>query len=178
MRQPWTWRDVPRAVIALLVLIVCLPILVLALPFAGIAALRGRLERRRLAAEIGERWQGRRLLFVYSNSPVWQEYLEVNWLPRLADVAVVLNWSERRRWRSEHPFEERVFRRWAGRREFNPIAIAFLPDGQVEVIRFWKAFRDFKHGKPGALRAAESRLHEVVAVLGGAATNRSAGDVP
>ena len=36
---------------------------------------------------------GRRVLFVYSNSPVWQEYIEQNVLPRLPETAVVLNWS-------------------------------------------------------------------------------------
>ncbi len=165
MRQPLEWRDAPRALIALGVLIVCLPILVLASPYLVISGLRGRLERRRLAAQIDDRWQGRRRLLVYSNSPVWRDYIEANWLARLSDVAVRLNWSERKRWRGEHPFEERVFRRWAGPREFNPLAIAFLPDGQVEVVRFWRAFRDFKHGKPARLRSAEHRLEEIAAAL-------------
>ncbi len=161
-------RDAPRALIALLVFLVCLPILIVATPYFVVVAFRRRLERRRLTREIGERWQGRRLLLVYSNSPVWQEYIETGWLPRFADVAVALNWSERKRWPSEHPFEARVFRAWAGRREFNPVAIAFLPDGTVEVVRFWLAFRDFKHGRPARLRAAEQRLEEVAAAVRGA----------
>ncbi len=170
MGQPLSWRDAGRAVIAVLVLIVCVPILILAAPVLAISALWGRLERRRLAAQVPDRWQGRRLLVVYSNSPVWQEYVEANWLPRLADVAVLLNWSERKRWPTEHPFEARVFRRWAGPREFNPVAIAFMPDGTVEVVRFWRAFRDYKHGKPARLRSAEHRLEEVAAALRAAAT--------
>lgn len=39
--------------------------------------------------------QGRDILFVYSNSPVWHDYLEQRLLPLLGDRAVVLNWSDR-----------------------------------------------------------------------------------
>lgn len=159
------WRDALRALIAVLVFVACVPILVIAGPVLAAAALWQRVDRRRLARQVPGQWQGRRLMLVYSDSPVWKEYVEANWLPRVADVAVLLNWSARKRWPSEHPFEARVFRRWAGRREFNPLAIAFMPDGQVEVVRFWRAFRDFKHGKAARLRAAEKRLEEIAAVL-------------
>jgi hypothetical protein len=37
---------------------------------------------------------GKRVLFVYSNSPVWQSYIEDDILPRLPQGSVVLNWSE------------------------------------------------------------------------------------
>ena len=42
------------------------------------------------------RWSltGTRVLFVYSNSPVWQSYIENNIVPRLPPKSVVLNWSE------------------------------------------------------------------------------------
>ena len=36
--------------------------------------------------------------------------------------------------------------------------------GPVQVIRFWQAFRDYKHGKERALRAAEAELAEAVGV--------------
>jgi hypothetical protein len=42
---------------------------------------------------------GTRVLFVYSNSPVWRPYIEEHILPMLPQGSVVLNWSERRRWR-------------------------------------------------------------------------------
>jgi hypothetical protein len=37
---------------------------------------------------------GRRILFVYSNSPVWKDYIEAEILPRLPKTGLVLNWSE------------------------------------------------------------------------------------
>jgi hypothetical protein len=33
------------------------------------------------------------------------------------------------------------------------------------VIRFWKAFRDFKHGKDATLRKAEAELFAIVDAL-------------
>ena len=140
--------------------IVVLPILVLALPFLIVGAWQRRRKRRRLQREFQNRWggQGKRLLLVYSNSPNWQAYVEENWLPQLAPIAVVLNWSERGTWAERHPFEADIFGTWAGDREFNPLAIIIPADGPVRVIRFWQAFRDYKHGKDGTLRAAEAEL--------------------
>ena len=138
------------------------------------------------------RWgaMGKCGLLVYSNSPHWQRYVEEQWLPRLADRVVVLNWSERAQWNRVHPFEAQMFRRFAGDREFNPLAVIFLarahhatfhawlraikegdvvgmlaPSSRdVKVIRFWQPFRDFKHGNDRALRQAES---EMFAAIGG-----------
>jgi hypothetical protein len=102
--------------------------------------------------------QGRPVLFVYSDSPSWQEYIEENILPRISERAVVLNWSERRVWSSESPWEARFFHRFAGDREFNPLALVFCASGRIRAIRFHRAFLDFKHGKESALRAAEAEL--------------------
>ena len=140
--------------------IVVLPILLLALPFLAVGAWFDRRKRRRLQREFQNRWggQGKRLLLVYSNSPNWQAHIEANWLPQLESIAVVLNWSERGTWAERHSFEADVFRTWAGDREFNPLAIIIPADGPVRVIRFWQAFRDYKHGKDRTLRAAEAEL--------------------
>jgi hypothetical protein len=107
--------------------------------------------------------RGRTMLFVYSNSPNWQSYVEANTLPRLADRAVVLNWSERAKWSSSSPWEGRFFRRFAGPTDFNPAALVYRPDGRVEVIRFYRAFLDLKHGDPFALHEAETALSEHLA---------------
>jgi hypothetical protein len=140
--------------------ILVLPILILALPFLGVGAWLTRRKRRRLQRGFRDRWgaQGKRLLLVYSNSPNWQEYIEANWLPRLEPVAVVLNWSERSTWSERHPLEAEIFRLWAGDQEFNPLAIIIPAHGSVRVIRFWQAFRDYKHGKNRTLRATEAEL--------------------
>jgi hypothetical protein len=112
------------------------------------------------------RWgpAGKRLVLVYSNSPHWQAYVEERWLPRLHPIAVIMNWSERTQWPKQHPLEAEIFRTWAGDREFNPLAIVIPAHGSVQVIRFWRAFRDYRHGKDHALRVAERELEVAVGI--------------
>jgi len=119
-------------------LLVVLVLLVLALPF--LLAYRFLL---RLVFEILAAAKGRRMLFVYSRSPVWQDYVERNWLPRLADHAMVLNWSDRASWKGRWSFAVWVFRHWAPRDNFNPMAIVFPP---------------FRPAKRGRLLLCVSRL--------------------
>jgi hypothetical protein len=108
--------------------------------------------------------QGRDLLLVYSNSPHWQRYIEAAWLPKWGHRAVVLNWSERRQWGRPAPPEVALFRAFAGGTEFNPLAIVVPARGRhVHVVRFWRAFRDFKHGKNRLLQAAEEELARLLA---------------
>ena len=119
-----------------------------------------------LRRQFQQRWGkvGKRLVLIYSNSPHWQAYIEEHWLPKLAPIAVVLNWSERAHWPERHPFEAEIFKRWAGDREFNPVAIVVPPTGAVRTIRFWEAFRDYKHGKDRALRATERELEAALGI--------------
>lgn len=109
--------------------------------------------------------RGKNLLLVYSNSPHWQQYIETTWLPRWGSRAAVLNWSDRSRWNDSSEVE--LFRRFAREREFNPLAIVVPKSGTPTVIRFWQAFRDNKHGRPAALRAAETKLAAVLQSLDG-----------
>jgi hypothetical protein len=141
-------------------------ILVVVLAFLLIWLTR-RLRDAYYRRQFGAKWapQGKFVLFVYSNSPNWQAYVEEQLLPRIEPHAVVLNWSERQRLMTEAPLEFRAFRFWAGDREFNPIAIAVPAHGRVQIVRFWQAFRDLKHGKPLTLRTAEQRLATIVAEL-------------
>jgi hypothetical protein len=143
-----------------------LPLLLLALPFLVIRSWLDERKRRRLQREFHARWgmSGKCLLLVYSNSPHWQGYIEEHWLSRIGRISVVLNWSDRARWPEQHAFEAEIFRMWAGDREFNPLAIVIPERGPVRVIRFWQAFRDYKHGKDRALRAAEEELAAAVGV--------------
>ena len=108
--------------------------------------------------------RGRFILFVYSDSPNWQSYVEANILPQIRHHAVILNWSERRNWSETHPWEERFFQRFAGNREFNPVALVFGPRARVKKVRFYRAFLDYKHGNPTPLQRAESELLELARV--------------
>jgi hypothetical protein len=55
-----------------------------------------------------------------------------------------------------------VWRFFAGRRDFNPVAIVFRYFRLAQVIRFYRAFRDSMHGRPNALAAAESELFRAI----------------
>ena len=145
--------------------------LILAVAIVGalvlpVAWLSGRVRDGRLRRRFAARWsaEGKVGVLVYSNSPNWGEYIEARWLPHLADRMVVLNWSERQGWPRTAPLEARIHARWAGRGDYNPVAIVFPPSGDVEVVRFRKPFRDWKHGRPAALTAAEKRLASLAGV--------------
>jgi hypothetical protein len=102
--------------------------------------------------------RGRFVLFIYSDSPNWKDYIEANILPRIESHAVTLNWSKRKEWERMNPFEAKIFNHWAGEKEFNPMALVFSPGGKIKDVRFWRAFKDFKHGKGASLKQAESLL--------------------
>jgi hypothetical protein len=110
-------------------------------------------------------WIGRarrRVLFVYSDSPNWKEYVEANIVPKLPANTVVLNWSNRARWPT-FSLPVMLFRRFAGDREFNPIGLVFDRFDVVEPYRFWQPFRDAKHGHSEALQLVETRFLKHVA---------------
>lgn len=99
---------------------------------------------------------GRNVLLVYSNSPIWQSYVEEQLLPRLGHRVVVLNWSQRREWR--RTLSVAAFRFFGGSREYNPMAVVFRPFRLARCFRFYKPFREFKHGKPEAVEELTDQL--------------------
>jgi hypothetical protein len=134
-----------------------LVVLVAVLPALGIHhVLRTRLLARAFRSQFSP--QGKRLVLVYSRSPNWQPYIEANWLPKLAERAVVVDWSDRSHWQAPLPLAVRIARHWGGDREFNPLAIVFPPRGKPRVIRFYRPFLALKHGRVSELQDAENEL--------------------
>jgi hypothetical protein len=123
------------------------------LVLAAVAMLAHGVRQVALYAIVWFWWVGpatRRVLFVYSDSPNWKEYIEQVILPRLPANSVALNWSERRRW-PRFGVSTWLFRAFGGAREFNPIGLVFDRFGLVARYRFWRPFREMKHGRPEAL---------------------------
>jgi hypothetical protein len=104
--------------------------------------------------------RGRDILFVYSDSPIWHDYIEQNILPHLCERAVVLNWSRRKGWRFS--LARMAVHHFGGWSEFNPMAVVFRPFRRTRTFRFWQPFRDFKHGRPETLHRMESELFELI----------------
>lgn len=134
-------RRVWQAAFVVLLLPVLLPLGVLALTF-------WLMHRVTLYLLVWMLWlpKGKDILFVYSDSPIWKEYMTQQLLPLVQERAIVLNWSERSRWR-KWSLSVRVFRSIGGSREFNPMVILFRPLRRARTFRFWSAFREWKHNK-------------------------------
>ncbi len=103
--------------------------------------------------------RGVNVLLVYSNSPHWHDYIETHIIPKLPPTTVVLNWSERRHWRSLS-LPVMAFRHFGGSRECNPLVVVFRPFRWAKAFRFWKPFKDYKHGNSVALHEVEDKLFE------------------
>lgn len=69
--------------------------------------------------------RGKDVLLVYSDSPIWRDYMIQEVLPLVQDHAVVLNWSERSKWR-RWAFPVYIFRSFAGGRKYNPVVMLFV----------------------------------------------------
>jgi len=143
--------------------LVVIPLILIALPFLLIGWFFSLLRGLYLRVWFWFKYvkNGTRILFVYSNSPNWQAYIEENLLPLIQSQAMVLNWSERKRW-SIH--ELTLLDHFAGQTEFNPSAIVFITFWKVKCIRFYQAFKDYKHGNDLTLKRAEKELFETIQV--------------
>ena len=101
--------------------------------------------------------KGKDVLFVYSDSPIWHDYMTTEVMPLVKERAVVLNWSERSRW-SRWSLPVHVFRSFAGEQEFNPLVVIFHPLRRARLFRFWLAFKDFKRGYKGPVERMKTEI--------------------
>jgi hypothetical protein len=100
-------------------------------------------------------------ILILSDSPNWGTYIEENWLPRLSEKVVVLNWSEWRKWRASLPV--RIFRYFGEGGDnfnFNPALILFQGLRYPLVYRYYYAFLDAKHDNVEALQRLELLMFE------------------
>jgi hypothetical protein len=111
------------------------------------------------AFRAAHRDSGKDMLVVYTDSPHWKDYIESRWLPRWGDRAIALDRSKP--WRTDS-VEARLWRAIAGSVEHTPVVIVVPPRGAVQIVRFYLAFRDVKHGDERRLRDAEARLAEIL----------------
>ena len=122
-------------------------LLPLVLPLALFAVANHLVYRALLYLLVWALWlpKGKDILFVYSDSPIWREYIATQVLPLVQERSVVLNWSERKKW-SRWSLGVAVFHHFGGAGDFNPLVILFQPLRVARVFRFWSAFKDWKRG--------------------------------
>jgi hypothetical protein len=116
------------------------PLLLLLLPLVLVVLVFWSLYSLALYLLVWTCWltRGREILFVYSDSPHWKEYIETEILPRIQDRAIILNWSERRKWIQKMTLGPMLFRHFGGYKEFNPVGIYFRPFHLHQSYRFWE----------------------------------------
>jgi hypothetical protein len=98
-------------------------------------------------------WLPRRkdVLFVYSDSPIWRDYMLEQILPLVHERAVVLNWSELKLWPRWSLSVRAFYHFGGGYRDYNPLVLLFRPFCSVKMFRFWQPFKDWKHGQAEAV---------------------------
>jgi hypothetical protein len=101
--------------------------------------------------------RGVNVLLVYSDSPTWRDYIETNIIPRLPSSTVAINWSDRRNWK-RFSLSVMAARFFGGSREFNPMVVVFRPFHWAKTYRFWKPFKDYRHGEMEPLHTMEAEL--------------------
>ena len=152
-------KAVLRFVGTVLVIVLIIPVFIVIFPFMIphiVTDISFRFKFREVAVS-----QGKFILFVYSDSPIWKSYIEHNILPQIQNHAVILNWSERSKW-DKTSWAVRAFQHWGGLKNFNPLGIVFCNLAKVRVIRFYGAFHDYKHGKIVSLQKVESQFFELI----------------
>ena len=142
--------------------IIVVLILILLFPILLIGALLYVLWGMILYIAIWLAWRQRFILFVYSDSPTWKDYIKANIMSRLEKHAVILNWSERKSWKSS--LAVLAFRYFGGYRNFNPMALVFRPFRFAKTYRFYEAFKEFKHGKPDKVEKVMKALFEDIGI--------------
>jgi hypothetical protein len=125
------------------------PFLLLLSPVLLVMLLARWTYRVAIYALIWSLWvrNGKDVLFVSSNSPIWQEYMATQVLTLVRERAFILNWSERKSW-AKHSLQVRAFHMFAGGRDFNPAVMVFRPFRGAKLFRFLPAFQERKHGRP------------------------------
>jgi hypothetical protein len=131
----------------------------LVMPLAALSLILFALHRAVLYALIWLMWlpKGKDVLLVYSDSPIWHEYMMEEIVPLAGERAILLNWSERGRW-PWWSFKAHVFRSCGGGRDFNPLVVFFRPWRRARVFRFWSAFKGWKRGYTGPLERLKEEL--------------------
>ena len=106
--------------------------------------------------------RGIRIMYVYSESPVWEDHIKKEVLPKLPPNSIIMNWSKRKTWK-RLSLSTIVFHYFGGSKAFNPMAILFPPFRRAKVYRFYDAFKEYKHGKTERLLSMERELFQKLA---------------
>ncbi len=117
-------------------------------------------------AQIDSQKTGKVAILVTSDSLHWRDYIEENWIPRLSNNVVVLNWSERINWPGT--IYTKIFYKFVGTEENYCPSVVLLRGLKYPLIfRYYYAFRDARHGNDTARTSLEARMFKEFGNMGG-----------
>jgi len=113
--------------------------------------IRKAIMRKRLLKQIKQEWfpKGKHVFFLYSDSKKWKKYFEKELAPKIQDKAVIWNWSTRQKdgW-NEDIIEAKILSLFRPIGYFHPMAIVFLPSGEIKTFQFYTPYINMlKSGK-------------------------------
>lgn len=130
-----------------IIVVIALPVLILVVPVLLAVLIHDAVAKIHIRKKLLNSWpEGKFILFTYSDSPNWAQYIEANILPKIEDHSIIINRTKYPDWKSQFKTEKRAVELWASLK-INPLAIIFTETGKVKIIEFYDAFRDLKHGK-------------------------------
>lgn len=142
--------------------VLAISLLIIFSPIVIIAVILHLLWGAILYIVIWTTWRKQNILFVYSDSPTWKDYIEKEILPYIQERAITLNWSERKSWKNS--LAVFAFRYFGGYKNFNPMALVFRPFHFVKGYRFFEAFKDLKYGNPQRVEKIKAEFFEMIGV--------------
>ena len=115
--------------------IIIVPIIIIVLPVIFWIMLIVGILKTYIRFRLRIKWpENTFILFTYSESENWTDYIEQKIIRRIAAHAQIIN--------------------------INPVAIVFRPWKPAKVIAFYEAFRDLKHGKESTINAKTEELFQ------------------
>ncbi|HEX8814359.1 MAG TPA: hypothetical protein VF753_02565 [Terriglobales bacterium] len=137
-------ESLPRKIRTGILFAVLMPLII---PLGLLALVMFWLHRFTLYLLVWSLWlpKGKDILVVYSDSTIWREYMVDHVIPLVEERAIILNWSERKRWR-KRSLSHKVFFSFGAGREYNPLVILFRPFSRAKIFRFYGPFQNWKRG--------------------------------
>ena len=113
--------------------------------------IRKVINQKKLLKQIKEEWfpKGKYIFFLYSDSKKWKDYFEKELVPKIQDKASIWNWSTRQKdgW-NDDIIEAKILKLYRPFGYFYPMAIVFLPSGEVKTFQFYTSYVNMlKSGK-------------------------------
>lgn len=130
--------------------------------------IRRNIITKKLFEEVKREWfpKGKHVFFLYSNSEKWKDYFENELIPKILKKSVVWNWSTRQKdgW-NDDILDARILRYFRPVGHFYPMAIVFLPSGEVKIFQFYSSYVQMLKSQKDDYKKLEKEFLGAVATI-------------